>query len=178
MQSDGSGRAPATTRRSVLVTPLLAAAAVSLQPAVLRAAEEKSLSTTGPPPPAAPAPAATVPAAVPAVEKKEEVISSRIYDATVIGEPMAVGKDKSKVWEKMMNARIVHLGEAEQVPIKDDKELELEIVRNLRRRCVEGKRPISVALEAFPCDLQELLNQFIDKRSFISSSAFAGFSFN
>ncbi|KAK4756711.1 hypothetical protein SAY87_006838 [Trapa incisa] len=164
VQSDGDDRGPTATRRSVLVTPLLAAVAVYLQPAVLRADEEKNSSTTAPPPPAAPAPGETGSASAPLVEKKEEVISSRIYDATVIGEPMAVGKDKSKVWEKMMNARIVYMGEAEQVPIKDDKELELEIVKNLRRRCVEGERPISVALEAFPCDLQEPLNQFIDKR--------------
>ncbi|EFH48627.1 hypothetical protein ARALYDRAFT_911070 [Arabidopsis lyrata subsp. lyrata] len=52
-----------------------------------------------------------------------------------------------------MNARAVYLGEAGQVPTKDDKELELEIVRNLRKRCVESERQISVALEAFPFDL-------------------------
>lgn len=27
------------------------------------------------------------------------MINSRIYDATVIGEPMALGKDMEKVWE-------------------------------------------------------------------------------
>lgn len=97
-------------------------------------------------------------------EAKEDVISSRVYDATSIGEPMAVGKDKRKVWEKMMNARVVYLGEAEQVPIRDDKELELEIVKNLRKRCLEAERPLSLALEAFPSDLQEQLNQFMDKR--------------
>ena len=95
---------------------------------------------------------------------KEETITSRIYDATAIGEPMAMGKDKKKVWEKLMNARVVYLGEAEQVPTKDDKELELEIVRNLRKRCLESERQISVALEAFPLDLQEQLNQYMDKR--------------
>ena len=46
---------------------------------------------------------------------------------------MAVGKDKKRVWEKLLNARIVYLGEAEQVPTRDDKYLELEIVRNLRK---------------------------------------------
>ncbi|KAJ0558617.1 putative heme-binding uptake, Tiki superfamily, ChaN [Helianthus annuus] len=96
--------------------------------------------------------------------KKEEVITSRIYDATVIGEPMAVGKDKGKVWEKLMNGRIVYLGEAEQVPTRDDKELEVEIVRSLAKRCAEANRRITLALEAFPADLQEQLNQFIDKR--------------
>lgn len=77
---------------------------------------------------------------------------------------MAMGKDKKKVWEKLMNARVVYLGEAEQVPTKDDKEVELEIVRNLRKRCLESERQISVALEAFPLDLQEQLNQYMDKR--------------
>ncbi|OWM87381.1 protein RETICULATA-RELATED 5, chloroplastic-like [Punica granatum] len=161
--SDGTGRGLATTRRSALITPLLAAAASVVQSAVSGAAEEKAPSAATPQPPAAPSPAATGPASPAAVEE-EEVVSSRIYDATVIGEPMAVGKDKSKVWEKLMNARVVYLGEAEQVPIKDDKELELEIVKNLRKRCVEAERSISLALEAFPCDLQEQLNQFIDKR--------------
>lgn len=97
------------------------------------------------------------------VEKVEEV-ASRIYDATVIGEPLAVGKDKSKVWEKVVNARIVYLGEAEQVPIRDDKDLELEIVKNLRKRCLDSNRSISLALEAFPCDMQEQLNQFLEGR--------------
>ncbi|GMY34281.1 protein RETICULATA-RELATED 5, chloroplastic-like [Fagus crenata] len=96
------------------------------------------------------------------VEEEKDVIVSRIYDATVIGEPMVVGKDKLKVWEKLTNARIVYLGEAERVPIRDNKELELEIVKNLRKRCVESDRPISLALEAFPYDLQEQLNQYMD----------------
>lgn len=82
---------------------------------------------------------------------------------------MAVGKDKKRVWEKLLNARIVYLGEAEQVPTRDDKDLELEIVRNLRKRCVESERQLSLALEAFPVDLQEQLNQYMDKR-FESSS--------
>lgn len=96
--------------------------------------------------------------------EKEEVITSRIYDATVIGEPMAIGKDKRKVWEKVMNARIVYLGEAEQVPIRDDKDLELEIVKNLRKRCAEIDRPMSLALEAFPSDLQDQLTQYMENR--------------
>ena len=71
-------------------------------------------------------------------------IAWRIYDATVIREPMVVGKDKSNVWEKLMNARIVYLGEAEQVPVKDDKESELEIVNNLRKQCIECEKSICV----------------------------------
>lgn len=64
-----------------------------------------------------------------------EETSSRIYDATVIGESLVVGKDKSKVWEKVMNERIVYLGEAEQVSMGDDKVSELEIVMILKKRC-------------------------------------------
>ncbi|KAF8397187.1 hypothetical protein HHK36_016094 [Tetracentron sinense] len=142
-------------RREVLVTPFLAIGAYFLRSVVARA-EEKGQETV-----------AAVP--LPAVEekkkkKKEDVIISRVYDATAIGEPLAVGKDKRKVWEKLLNARIVYLGEAEQVPVRDDKEIELEIVKILRNRCVEQERPISLALEAFPCNLQEQLNQYVDKR--------------
>ncbi|CAA6654689.1 unnamed protein product [Spirodela intermedia] len=97
-------------------------------------------------------------------EKAEAEMAYRVYDATTIGEPQALGKDKSKVWEKLMGARIVYLGEAEQVPEKDDRILELEIVKNLRNRCFEHQRPISVALEAFPSNLQERLDLFMEKR--------------
>ncbi|XP_061986951.1 protein RETICULATA-RELATED 6, chloroplastic-like [Populus nigra] len=143
-----------TRRRQVLLTPLLALGVSILQSAASKA-EVANKEPDSPPPPPPP----------PAAEKKaEEVISSRIYDATVIGEPMAVGKDKRKVWEKIMNGRIVYLGEAEQVPIKDDKELELEIVKNLKKQCDEREKSISLAMEAFPCDLQRLLNEYLDKR--------------
>ncbi|PKA50581.1 hypothetical protein AXF42_Ash013796 [Apostasia shenzhenica] len=100
-------------------------------------------------------------------EKKEEEndsFLSRVYDATVIGEPRAVGKDKKKVWDKLLGARVVYLGEAEQVPDRDDRVLELEIVKNLSTRCSELQRPISLAIEAFPYDLQEQLNQFMEGR--------------
>ncbi|KAH8501326.1 hypothetical protein H0E87_016218 [Populus deltoides] len=140
-----------TRRRQVLLTPLLALGVSILQSAASKA-EVANKEPDSPRP-------------LPAAEKKaEEVISSRIYDATVIGEPMAVGKDKRKVWEKIMNGRIVYLGEAEQVPIKDDKELELEIVKNLKKQCDEREKSISLAMEAFPCDLQRLLNEYLDKR--------------
>lgn len=89
---------------------------------------------------------------------------SRVYDATSIGEPQAMGKDKKRVWEKLMGARVVYLGEAELVPDKDDRDLELEIVKRLRTRCLEKERPIAVALESFPCNLQEQLDQFMDGR--------------
>ncbi|KAK4489312.1 hypothetical protein RD792_005116 [Penstemon davidsonii] len=143
-------------RRDVLITPFLAFGAYALRSAVAKAEEKSAVDAGAPPPPPQPPSVSS--------EAKEEVISSRIYDATVIGEPMALGKDKSKVWEKMMNARIVYLGEAEQVPIRDDKELELEILKNLRKRCLEAERTISLALESFPCNLQEQLNQYMDER--------------
>ncbi|KAL9832555.1 Protein RETICULATA-RELATED 6 [Arabidopsis thaliana] len=158
----------AFSRRAFLLAPplLVSAASLFLKPSVSLASEESSSATVtspaesaAPPPP----PATTTPPPPPPVNK-EETITSRIYDATAIGEPMAMGKDKKKVWEKLLNARVVYLGEAEQVPTKDDKELELEIVRNLRKRCVESERQISVALEAFPLDLQDQLNQYMDKR--------------
>ncbi|KAJ0102816.1 hypothetical protein Patl1_06700 [Pistacia atlantica] len=141
------------SRRHALVSPFIAVgASILLQSAA--AATAAGDDTT---------PASTAPRN-PATVAPEEVVVSRIYDATSIGEPLAVGKDKNRVWEKLMNARIVYLGEAEQVPVKDDRELELEIVKNLRKRCVESERKISLALEVFPCDLQDQLNQYIDKR--------------
>ncbi|KAK9127315.1 hypothetical protein Syun_016112 [Stephania yunnanensis] len=97
-------------------------------------------------------------------EEEEELINSRVYDATAIGEPLAMGKDKSRVWDKLLSARIVYLGEAEQVPVRDDKEMELQIVKSLRKKCLEQERKISMALEAFPCNLQDQLDQYIDKR--------------
>jgi hypothetical protein len=146
----------AHSRRHVLLAPVLTIGAWVLRSALANA-EDKTTGSGAPEKSHAP-PAPT------GEEKKEEPIVSRIYDSTGIGEPMAVGKDKIKVWEKLMNARIVYLGEAEHVPIRDDKELELEIVRNLRKRCAESDRTISLALEAFPCDMQEQLNQYMNKR--------------
>ncbi|CAN7138036.1 unnamed protein product [Brassica rapa subsp. narinosa] len=147
-----------SSRRAILVAPPLLAAVISLWPSVSSAAGEISsiVAADASPEPAAPPP--------PATPSPVEEITSRIYDATALGEPMAVGKDKKRVWEKLLNARIVYLGEAEQVPTRDDKDLELEIVRNLRKRCVESERQLSLALEAFPVDLQEQLNQYMDKR--------------
>lgn len=46
---------------------------------------------------------------------------SRVYDATVLGEPVAVGGERSRVWQKLMQARVVYLGEAERVPDADDR---------------------------------------------------------
>lgn len=46
---------------------------------------------------------------------------SRVYDATVLGEPVAVGGERSRVWQKLLQARVVYLGEAERVPVSDDR---------------------------------------------------------
>lgn len=157
---DAGGRSSeySAARRAVLLTPLLATVGSSLlqqQSPYSRSMAEEMLS---------PSPSVTPPKVV---VQEEVAVSARIYDATAIGEPLAVGKDKGKVWEKLMNARIIYLGEAEQVPIRDDKELELEMVKSLKKLCVESERPLSLAIEAFPSDLQNQLNQFMDKR-FIS----------
>lgn len=174
--SEGNGEFSAPRRRDVLVAPFLGFGACVLRSAVARADEKPPDVTSSAPTPATAteSPAQEAEVKSPVVEEKEEVINSRIYDATVIGEPLAVGKDKRKVWEKVMNARIVYLGEAEQVPVRDDKELELEIVKNLRKRCAEAERPISLALEAFPSNLQDQLNQYMDKKysNFFSSICF------
>jgi len=141
------------------MAPFLAAgASFLLSAATTRAAEEEKIKEN-----AAPVEATVVkPEDVKKIE--EEVITSRIYDATAIGEPLAIGKEKGKVWEKLMNARVVYLGEAEQVPVRDDKDLELEIVKNLHKRCVDVDKRLSLAIEAFPSDLQEPLNQYMDKK--------------
>jgi hypothetical protein len=46
---------------------------------------------------------------------------SRVYDATALGEPLAVGGDRGRVWQKLLQARVVYLGEAERVPDPDDR---------------------------------------------------------
>lgn len=158
---DVSRRGMSGSRREVLLVPALAVGVNCFLSIVAAKAEEK------PPVPAASS-SALEEEKTEKKEEKEKVeaeMAYRVYDATAIGEPQAFGKDKSKVWEKLMGARVVYLGEAEQVPDKDDRILELEIVKNLRNRCFEQQRPISVALEAFPSNLQERLDLFMEKRS-------------
>ncbi|CAK9202666.1 unnamed protein product [Sphagnum troendelagicum] len=94
----------------------------------------------------------------------EKDTGSRVYDATVLGEPVPVGGEKGRVWQKLLAARVVYLGEAERVPDPDDKVLELEIVRTLRNRCFEQQRPVSLALDAFPTTLQPQLNKYMSKK--------------
>ncbi|XP_051227034.1 protein RETICULATA-RELATED 6, chloroplastic [Lolium perenne] len=146
--------AAASRRDFLLLVPSLAAASTAIQylPLAASAADDEN---PAPPPPPAPAPP-------PAGDPEGEALS-RMYDATVIGEPQAVGKDaRGRVWEKLMAARVVYLGEAELVPDRDDRVLELEIVRKLAARCADAGRSLSLSLEAFPCDLQEQLGQFMD----------------
>jgi hypothetical protein len=152
--------AAATTRRNLLVlVPSLVAASTVLQSLPLAASAAAGDDKAVPPPATAPT------AAAPPPPPADEPALSRVYDATVIGEPQAVGKDaRRRVWEKLMAARVVYLGEAELVPDRDDRALELEIVRKLAASCAEAGRSISLALEAFPCDLQEQLNRFMDGR--------------
>ncbi|KAJ3669056.1 hypothetical protein LUZ60_011006 [Juncus effusus] len=147
------------SRRQLLLLPSLAFAASCFLSATSRAEEP-----TTAPPVAASTEDANKPTEVPKEKEEEPEVLSRVYDATVIGEPQAVGKEKKRVWEKLMAARVVYLGEAELVPDKDDRVLELEILKNLKNRCAELDRPVSVAIEAFPRDLQEQLNQFMDGR--------------
>lgn len=60
-------------------------------------------------------------AAPPPQVKEENWKNSRVYDATVLGEPLAVSGDRSRVWDKLLQARVVYLGEAERVPDSDDR---------------------------------------------------------
>ncbi|CAL4953859.1 unnamed protein product [Urochloa decumbens] len=152
--------AAAATRRNLLVlVPSLVAASTVLQSLPLAASADDKPA----PPPPAPAPEAPAPAPPP--PPADEPALSRVYDATVIGEPQAVGKDaRRRVWEKLMAARVVYLGESELVPDRDDRVLELEIVKKLAASCAEAGRSISLAFEAFPGDLQEQLNRFMDGR--------------
>ncbi|KAK1321922.1 hypothetical protein QJS10_CPA03g01037 [Acorus calamus] len=157
-ESDEIRRSLSSNRREFLLAPsLVIGASVLLRPLASAAVED-------PPKPPPQEPTAASPAAPPPPVPAAEEITSRVYDATAIGEPLAVGKDKSRLWEKLLGARVVYLGEAELVPDLDDRMLELEIVKNLRNRCVDQDRPISLAIEAFPSDVQQQLDQFMKGR--------------
>ncbi|URE12468.1 hypothetical protein MUK42_33803 [Musa troglodytarum] len=166
---DGEGRAVlAANRREFLLLPSLAMAAGFLHS--VAAAASATVTEEKAPEPLPSASARSVVDVEKGKDRKKEKeegqpeILSRVYDATVIGEPQAVGKGKRRVWEKLMGARVVYLGESEMVPDRDDRVLELEIVKNLRNRCLEQQRTVSLALEAFPIDLQQQIDQFMDER--------------
>ncbi|KAG8085910.1 hypothetical protein GUJ93_ZPchr0010g8407 [Zizania palustris] len=157
--------ASATSRRDfLLLVPSLAAASAILRPLASSAAADDE----APPQPSAESssPSPPSPSEVAVVDEQvDESALSRVYDATVIGEPEAVGREaRARVWEKLTAARVVYLGEAELVPDPDDRVLELEIVKGLATRCAEAERSVAVALEAFPCNLQQQLDQFMDGR--------------
>ncbi|KAL2621342.1 hypothetical protein R1flu_001547 [Riccia fluitans] len=94
-------------------------------------------------------------------EKKK---GSRVYDATVLGEPVALNSDKDRVWEKLLAARVVYLGEVENVADFDDQLLELEIIRTARDKCFAQARGVTIALEAVPIVLGPQLNLYMNKK--------------
>ncbi|VAH20260.1 unnamed protein product [Triticum turgidum subsp. durum] len=154
--------ASASSRRDfLLLVPSLAVASAVLRAAPAAAADDQA----SPPPPAeSPTPAPPPPTKEKEPEGDESAVS-RVYDATVIGEPQAVGREaKGRVWDKLAAARVVYLGEAELVPDPDDRILELEIVTKLAARCAEADKRLALALEAFPCDLQQQLDDFMSGR--------------
>ncbi|KAF0927721.1 hypothetical protein E2562_035972 [Oryza meyeriana var. granulata] len=159
--------ASASSRRDfLLLIPSLAAASAILRPLPSFAAADDEAPPQSPTTESSsPSPPSPEEAVAVAEEEVDESALSRVYDATVIGEPEAVGREaRGRVWEKLTAARVVYLGEAELVPDPDDRVLELEIVKGLATRCAEAERGVAVALEAFPCDLQQQLDQFMDGR--------------
>ncbi|KAL6610370.1 hypothetical protein ACP70R_040339 [Stipagrostis hirtigluma subsp. patula] len=151
----------ASRRDLLLLVPSLAAASAIFRPLPSAAAgEEEDADAPAPQTDESSSPAP------PDVEEPDDSAMSRVYDATVLGEPEAMsGSDaRRRVWEKLAAARVVYLGEAELQPDPDDRALELEIVRGLAGRTAEAGRGLALALEAFPCDLQQQLDQFMDGR--------------
>ncbi|KXG22205.1 hypothetical protein SORBI_3009G171300 [Sorghum bicolor] len=174
--------ATASTRRSVsasaasrrgflLFVPSLAAATAVLRPLASAATEADDAEIPAPRPspteeePLSPQPAAEAEAEAETKPEPSESPMSRVYDATVLGEPEALAGDaRGRVWEKLAAARVVYLGEAELQSDPEDRVVELEIVRGLAARCADAGRGLALALEAFPCDLQQQLDQFMDGR--------------
>ncbi|NP_001336836.1 Protein RETICULATA-RELATED 6, chloroplastic [Zea mays] len=157
----------ASRRGFVLFVPSLAAASAVLRPLPSAATEADDTESPAPHPPPTEESLSPQPAADAAETKPEasESAMSRVYDATVLGEPEALAGDaRGRVWEKLAAARVVYLGEAELEPDPDDRVVELEIVRGLAGRCADAGRGLALALEAFPCDLQQQLDQFMDGR--------------
>ncbi|PUZ65550.1 hypothetical protein GQ55_3G232800 [Panicum hallii var. hallii] len=158
----------ASRRGFLLIGPSLAAASAVLRTLPSAAAESDDAdtpSTPAPPDDELPSPSTQPTAEAEAQPEPDESPMSRVYDATVLGEPEALAGDaRGRVWEKLAAARVVYLGEAELEPDPDDRALELEIVRGLAGRCADAGRGLALALEVFPCDLQQQLDQFMDGR--------------
>lgn len=152
-----------SSRREAIVKPLLALGISSLPSIATARAENASVGS--PKKPALLEPNnIKEPGSITNGSNDNNKVNSRVYDATVIGEPVALGKERGRVWNKLFGARVVYLGEAENVPDPDDKGIELEIVQNLRDKCYEQKRPISLALQAFPSNLQPQIDQYMSTR--------------
>jgi hypothetical protein len=164
--------ASAASRRGFLLfVPSLAAATAVLRPLASAATEADDAEIPAPRPspteeePLSPQPAAEAEAEAETKPEPSESPMSRVYDATVLGEPEALAGDaRGRVWEKLAAARVVYLGEAELQSDPEDRVVELEIVRGLAARCADAGRGLALALEAFPCDLQQQLDQFMDGR--------------
>ncbi|GBG63408.1 hypothetical protein CBR_g38031 [Chara braunii] len=93
----------------------------------------------------------------------ESLNQSRVYDASALGEPGAIG-DKARVWKTLTSARVIYLGESERSPDPDDRLLELNITAQLRELCStegEEERPITLVLQRFHRPMQEHLNLYI-----------------
>ncbi|CAL4894050.1 unnamed protein product [Urochloa decumbens] len=158
----------ASRRGFLLLAPSLAAASAVLRTLPSAAAESDDADTPSTPTdelPSSSSPQPEAEAEAEAQPEPEESPMSRVYDATVLGLPEALAGDaRGRVWEKLATARVVYLGEAELEPDPDDRALEFEIVRGLAGRCADAGRGLALALEAFPCDLQQQLDQFMDGR--------------
>ena len=173
----------AASRRGFLLVPSITAASAVLRtlPSAAADSDDADTPSTPAPPDELPSPSTqlTAEAEVEAEAEPNESPMSRVYDATVLGEPEALAGDaRGRVWEKMAAARVVYLGEAELETDPDDRALELEIVRGLAGRCGDAGRSLALALEAFPCDLQQQLDQFMDGRCGAVLLLFTWYSFS
>lgn len=59
--------------------------------------------------------------AIAAGDVAEEGEETRVYDASVLGDPAVVSGDRNRVWVKLLQARVVYLGESERVPDPGDR---------------------------------------------------------
>lgn len=152
------------SRREVILKPLLALGISSLSSIAIARAENGPVGSLKKPPELESDNNKEPGSITNGSNNDNNKVDSRVYDATVIGEPVAIGKERGRVWNKLLGARVVYLGEAENVPDPDDKGIELEIVQNLRDKCFEQQRPISLALQAFPSNLQPQLDKYMSTR--------------
>jgi len=140
----------ATYRRGfLLLVPSIAAASAVLRtlPSAAADSDDADIPSTPAPPDELPSPSTQPTAEAEAEAEPNESPMSRVYDATVLGEPEALAGDaRGRVWEKLAAARVVYLGEAELEPDPDDRALELEIVRGLTGRCADAGRGLALAL--------------------------------